>query len=80
MKYSFKCLDKALMIILPGCDKWPGVGRSTLVEMAAKQCFAFPEKFSKSDEAFALLIVRTILIELMTTGIMTFGNVDEFWG
>lgn len=78
MKYSLNCVDKALNKIIPGCTDFPGVGRTTLLEMAAKQCFLYPEKFKTNF--YGLLaehIVRTALIELTTLGYMEFGDVDE---
>jgi hypothetical protein len=40
MKYSMKCLDKALLLILPDSDQWPkSIQRPTRLDMAAKELF-----------------------------------------
>ena len=81
MKYSMICLDRAIEIALPTCSKWPKtIGRTTLLDMAAKQFFMYPEKFMGHNEMFAAFVVREALVELSTVGWITFGDVDEFWG
>ena len=80
MKHSVKCVDKALAIALPGCSAWPkSITRPTLLDMAAKEFFLYPDKFTSTENAYAVFVVRTALLELAEKGFMTFGTVDEFW-
>lgn len=79
MKYSLKCLDTAIGVIFPTADQWPdSVSRSTRLDMAAKHCFVYPEKYIGQPESFAVFIVRTALKELAELGQITYGKTDEF--
>ena len=81
MKYSMKCLDKALLLILPDSDQWPNsIQRPTRLDMAAKELFMYPFKYSLDIKEFEIstIVIRTAMIELSTDGWMTFGTVDDF--
>jgi hypothetical protein len=79
MKYSMICLDKALELILPTCSTWPKtISRPTLLGMAAKEVFMWPQKFTGAECDFAIALIRGALIELTTLGQMNFGDTDDF--
>ena len=77
MKYSLECLDRAIVILLPESPKWhKSINRPTLIDIAAKQVFMYPEKFEDIDSAFAIIVIRAAMLDLSTLGWFTFGDAD----
>lgn len=80
MRYSAKCLDKALGLILSDYDTWKKhVNTPSSLNIAAKVIFLYPERFQGVNESFAVCVIRTALYELDSTACLETGDVDGFW-
>lgn len=80
MKYSSKCLDKALGFVLPNYETYKSqLNRVAALNIAAKHVFLFPDNFNGTDQTFAVFLIRKALLELHETGCLETGDADEFW-
>jgi hypothetical protein len=82
MKYSMKCVDRALLLVFPDSIAWPkSINRVTRMQMAANHFFLYPKKNMESfDMGCADLVIRAALLQLEQDGSIQYGPYNIFTG
>ena len=75
MKYSRECVEKAIAVTIPNVNKFKSkVPLLDLIKKAAMVLFLIGDCRYSFHQALASAVIRTALIELRETGILTYGD------